>query len=265
VGPAASAPRTVDRNIALNRGEKDGLYRPSHHLGRIREQFEREGKDPEAFVRSHVRRLEALRRAGQVERLDDDHWKVPADIIERGRTYDATRHGDGPRTKTLSAQSLGRQIDGDGATWLDRELTAREPLAMVDSGFGRDVRDALRRRAEHLVKMGYATVRDGAIRIPVQTVANLEQREVDRVGNQMAADRGLTFTSSKTGEYVSGRLTGVASLASGRFAVIEDGLGFRLVPWQSVLENRIGQFLTGVQRESGGIDWEFGRKRGLGL
>ena len=88
---------------------------------------------------------------------------------------------------------------------------------------------------------------------------------MDRVGRQIATERGLTFTSSKAGEYVSGRLTGVASLASGRFAMIEDGLGFRLVPWQPILENRIGQFISGIQRESGGIDWEFGRKRGLGL
>jgi hypothetical protein len=113
--------------------------------------------------------------------------------------------------------------------------------------------------------MGYGTVRNGAIQIPAHTVAGLEQRELDRVGRQMAAERGLTFTASKAGEYVSGRLTGVASLASGRFDIIEDGLGFRLVPWQPIRENRIGQFMTGIQRDSGGIDWEFGRKRGLSL
>jgi hypothetical protein len=113
--------------------------------------------------------------------------------------------------------------------------------------------------------MGYATVREGRVRIPSHTVANLEQREVDRVGREMAAERGLTFTPSKTGDYVSGRLTGVASLASGRFAMIEGGLGFRLVPWQPILESRIGQFMSGIQRDSGSLDWDFGRKRGLGL
>ena len=81
----------------------------------------------------------------------------------------------------------------------------------------------------------------------------------------MAAERGLTFTPSKAGEYVSGRLTGVASLSSGRFAMMEDGLGFRLVPWQPILENRVGQFMTGIQRDYGGIDWQFGRKPGIGL
>jgi type IV secretory pathway VirD2 relaxase len=265
VAPAISGPRAADRNIALNMGEKDQIYRPSQHLGRIREQFEREGKDPESFVRSHVRRLETLRRAGHVERLDDDRWKVPSDIVERGQAYDRTRGGEGPRITTLSPQNLERQIASDAATWLDRELTAREPLVIADGGFGRDVREALHRRAEHLVKMGHATLRRGAIQVPAQAIANLEQREVTRVGRQMAAERGLTFTPSKAGDYVSGRLTGAASLASGRFAMIEDGLGFRLVPWQPVLEKRIGQFITGLQREGGGIEWEFGRKRGLGI
>ena len=110
VGPAASGPRAADRNIALNTGEKDRIYRPSRHLERIRGQFERELKDPESFVRSHVRRLEALRRAGHVERLDEDHWKVPVDIIERGQTYDRARGGDGPRIKILSSEKLERQI-----------------------------------------------------------------------------------------------------------------------------------------------------------
>jgi hypothetical protein len=64
---------------------------------------------------------------------------------------------------------------------------------------------------------------------------------------------------------VTGRLAGVATLASGRFAMIEDGMGFQLVPWQPVLEKRIDQYLSGVRRDDGGIDWGFERKRGLGL
>ncbi|MGL4312437.1 DUF3363 domain-containing protein [Bradyrhizobium manausense] len=47
--------------------------------------------------------------------------------------------------------------------------------------------------------------------------------------------------------------------------MIEDGLGFQLVPWQPVLDKHIGQHISGVMRDSGGIEWGFGRKRGLGL
>jgi hypothetical protein len=35
--------------------------------------------------------------------------------------------------------------------------------------------------------------------------------------------------------------------------MIEDGLGFQFVPWQPVLEKRIGQHINGVWRSDGGI------------
>ena len=44
--------------------------------------FENQGKDPEAFVRAHFRRQQALRRAGHVERLDADTWRVPTNVTE---------------------------------------------------------------------------------------------------------------------------------------------------------------------------------------
>jgi hypothetical protein len=86
-----------------------------------------------------------------------------------------------------------------------------------------------------------------------------------RVGKEMAAERGLTYAPSEPGEYVSGRLAGVANLASGRFAMIEDGLGFQLVPWQPVLEKRLDHYISGVRRDDGGIEWSFSRKRQIGL
>ena len=55
------------------------------------------------------------------------------------------------------------------------------------------------------------------------------------------------------------------SYAADEAVRIEDGLGFQLVPWQPVLEKRIGQHLSGVRRDDGGIEWGFGRQRGLGL
>jgi Protein of unknown function (DUF3363) len=51
----------------------------------------------------------------------------------------------------------------------------------------------------------------------------------------------------------------------GRFAMIDDGIRFQLVPWQPLLERRIGQHITGTVRDAGGIEWNFGRKRGLGI
>jgi len=263
--PTKPEPRPADINIQAVAEANGGVYRPSLHLKATRAIIEQRHGDPDAFIRSHVRRLEALRRAGHVERIDADHWKIPGDIAERGMAYDAPSRPKDFSIRTLSTLDLERQVTSDGATWLDRELVAKDPLSLAKTGFGREVNGALDRRAERLVEMGLATVKDGVISIPRRTVAVLERQEVERVGKEMAAGRGLTYTPSGPGEYVSGRLAGVANLASGRFAMIDDGLGFQLVPWQPVLEKRLDQHISGVRRDDGGIEWSFSRKRQIGL
>jgi len=54
------------------------------------------------------------------------------------------------------------------------------------------------------------------------------------------------------------------SLDSGRFAMIDDGPGISLVPWTPSLERQLGRHVSGVAR-AGGIEWGFGKKRGLGI
>jgi hypothetical protein len=264
-GSAPPEPRAADRNIIDVAGE-GGIYCPSAHLERARAAIDRIGGDPEAFVRSHVRRLEALRRAGHAMRIDADHWRVPADLPARGQAYDLARDRANIRISVLSPTGLDQQVRSDGATWLDRELASPSGTTIANTGFGREVTEAMERRRRSLANMGHAIrLEDGRIRVSKDLVANLERTEVTRVGKVMAAERGLTFTAAKTGEYVSGTLVGSTQLASGRFAMIDDGIGFQLVPWQPVLDTRIGQHITGTVRATGGIEWSFGRKRGLGI
>ena len=58
----------------LDLGEK-GVY--SSYTCRV------PGGDYEGYVDAHVRRLEALRRAGIVERIDADQWRIPDDLVSR--------------------------------------------------------------------------------------------------------------------------------------------------------------------------------------
>lgn len=81
----------------------------------------------------------------------------------------------------------------------------------------------------------------------------------------MAKARGLTFKPTEAGNYVSGTLVGATNLGGGKFAMIDDGLGFSLVPWRSVLEQRLRRQVAGVAMAGGGIEWTFGRTRGIGL
>ncbi|TXH14326.1 MAG: DUF3363 domain-containing protein, partial [Gammaproteobacteria bacterium] len=50
-----------------------------------------------------------------------------------------------------------------------------------------------------------------------------------------------------------------------RQAVIDGGLGFKLSRSTPSIEKHIGRHISGVARAYGGVDWSFGRKRGLGL
>ena len=91
------------------------------------------------------------------------------------------------------------------------------------------------------------------------------KRQVNALGEKLAAETGLPFNRAGAGEYVAGSFRQRFTLASGRFAMIDDGLGFQLVPWSPSLEKQIGRHVFGVARDDGGVDWDFGRKRGLGL
>ena len=264
-GSAPAGPRAADRNI-MDIAGKDGVYRPSAHLARASGAIARQGGDPEAFVRSHVRRLEALRRAGIVERVDPDHWRVPADLIERGQAYDRARDGANMRVGILSHTGLRHQIGHDGATWLDRELVSTQRTPLADEGFGREVKAALDKRRQTLAAGGHVTdLGEGRLEAPKDLIQRLEAADVERAGRALAAERGRTWRPAVAGDYVTGKLVGSTQLSSGRFAMIDDGLGFSLVPWRPALDQHIGRHISGVAMPGGGVDWSFARARGLGL
>jgi Protein of unknown function (DUF3363) len=264
-GSAPPGPRAADRNI-MDVAGNECVYRPSEHLGRARTAIDRIGGDPEAFVRSHVRRLEALRRAGHAERIDADHWRVPADLAERGQAYDLARDRANIRVSILSPNGLDQQIGHDGATWLDRELLSRQRIPLASEGFGRDVKRALERRKQALVNMGHVKdIGEGQLRAPRDLVQRLDAIDIERAGKALAAERGLQWQPVVAGSHVAGQLVGSTQLSSGRFAMIDDGLGFSLVPWRSALEQHIGRHISGIAMPDGGVDWSFARKLGLGL
>jgi type IV secretory pathway VirD2 relaxase len=257
--------RPADRAIAAL-AEGSGTYRPSEHRRQVDAGDIRlpTGADPDAFVESHVRRLEALRRAGIVERLDPDHWQVPPDFEQRAQAYDAGR-GRQANLRLLSAYDLDRQITSDGATWLDRELVSRERIPLADTGFGAEVRQAMEARKEELIRQGHARrTPEGGVTARRDLLPALQRQEVTRIGERMAADASRAFVPVQDGQAVRGRLVGTAQLASGRFAMIDDGLGFSLVPWRPILEKEIGREVAGLARGDD-VSWQLGRRRTLGI
>jgi len=187
----------------------------------------------------------------------------PGAIVE-ARAYDDAGGRKRLSLATRSDFTIEAQVTASGATWIDRQLLAREP-ATGGGGFGAEVREAMERRVDHLIEEGLAR-RQGQREVFARDLLDtLRRRELDGVSSKLAAETSLAHRPSAEGEHVAGVYRQRVTLASGRFAMIDDGLGFQLVPWRPALEQQLGQHVTGTMTPSGSVDWAFGRKRGLGL
>ena len=251
--------RTADRNIAAL--ASDGLYRTDHHLAIAQGQAQA-GRDPQEVVAAHVRRLEALRRAGIVERVAEGLWKVPDDLPARGHQYDAQRLG-GVAVELKSHLPIERQAHVIGATWLDQQLIGGGKR-FGDFGFGSEVKDALQNRADFLAKQGLAERRGQRVILARNLLATLRNRELTQAAQDIATETGLEHRSVADGQRVAGIYRRSIILASGRYAMLDDGIGFRLVPWRPVIEQRLGQQIAATVR-GGGVSWEIGRTKGISV
>lgn len=187
----------------------------------------------------------------------------PGAIVELRRWEDdrgETRHS----LATRSDLPLDRQVTAEGATWLDRQLVARDPHDLA-GGFGAAVASSLEARIEHLADEGLAERRGRRVIFARALIEKLRQREMLSVQTQLATETGLAPLPNVAGEEVAGVYRQRVNLASGRFAMIDNGLGFQLVPWRPALEEHLGQHVSGTIQPGGGVDWTLGRSRGLGL
>ena len=184
-------------------------------------------------------------------------------IVELRSWEDAKGH-DRLSLATRSDIPLEAQIKAPGATWLDRQLVARDPIA-TGNGFGREVRDALDARASHLETQGLARRQGQRVILAQDLVGTLKNQELTAATQAIAARTGLEHKPSGAGDYVSGIYRERVTLSTGRFAMIDEGLGFQLVPWRPALDQHLGQHITGTMSPGGTVDWALGRGRGISL
>ena len=96
-------------------------------------------------------------------------------------------------------------------------------------------------------------------------IDTLRRRELDAAAAKLSAEAGLAHRPSAEGEYVAGVYRQRVTLASGRFAMIDDVVGFQLVPWRPALEQQLGHQVNGLMAPGGNVHWTFARKKGLGI
>ena len=258
LAPQNLSPRKTDHTIAEIAKANKGLYSAELHTRH----------DPGAskeFIRTHVRRLESLRRHNIAGRFSDGSWDVPRDYLQEVSDIGKLQAKRSPiKVITRSQFSLEVQTQATGATWLDRTLLDPAKTPMSNRGFGAEVADALKRRQAWLVAQGFAKETDKGIRYQQGLLKTLENREVMKVAASITEETGKIFRPVKKGDKIEGTYSKPVELASGRYALIEKSKEFTLVPWRSVLERARGQAVSGIM-SSGGISWNIGRKKGIGI
>jgi hypothetical protein len=203
-------------------------------------------------------------RAHHVPLLDVEATSdaAPGAIVEVRRFVNAK----GCQREAIAVRSdfpIEAQIKAQGATWLDRQLVAGKPLSLGTGGFGREVREAMHARAEHLIGEGLAKPLGQRIIFGRHLLETLRNRELDAVARGIQKDTGSRW-NRLAGQEVTGVYCRRLDLVSGRFAMLSDELGFSLVPWRPSMERHIGRKLPQSMWIKGKYE-EIERRRDLGI
>ncbi len=252
--------RVVDRTIAEVAAGNGGYYDVDAHL-----KFDPSAR--QSFAETHMRRLEAIRRAtGGVEREPDGRFRIGPDYLDKALAYERREAQLSPvRIDVVSSLSLEAQVQRQGVTWLDRELIDGGGAGLVDAGFGNEVRAALQRRQQWLMQEGLAREEAGGeITFRANLIDTLHRREMAAVAAELSKAMGLRYSEVRPGDQIEGNLRQSVTLGTGKFAVIERARDFTLVPWRDVLEKHVGKAVSGLVRDTG-INWTFGRSKGIGV
>ena len=252
--PAPAGVRPSDRTIAEVAQANDGHYSAALHAER----------DPTAspeFIRSHIRRLEALRRGHvPVERAKDGTWTIPSSYQDDVENYErSVKRAIPVRFERQAECTLEQLTIAEGATWLDRELVNGQQADWRDSGFGRETRLALERRRLWLAQNGFAW--NSGARFPAQLLEHLQRRDLTKASEALSAKLNLPYAPAKSGTRISGVFAKRIDLVSGRFAVIANAREFTLVPWRPSIDKQLGRQVSGLFRGDE-VSWTFGRRRG---
>jgi type IV secretory pathway VirD2 relaxase len=192
--------------------------------------------------------------------LDAASDAAPGAIVELRRFEDAAGR-DRVALAVRSDLPIDAQVHAGGATLLDRQLVGRSASPMSLGGFGRAVREAMEARIEHLVGQGLARRQGQRVIFARDLLDKLRRRELEEAAARMSEGASYVYHPATEGEPVAGTYRQRLDLASGRFAMIDDGLGFTLVPWTPSLERYLGRQVSGIVRDNR-IEWSVLRERG---
>lgn len=252
--PASHSPRPSDRTIHDIAGKNGGIYSPTKHL-------EHAPRTSPEFIKAHVRRLEAMRKAGvSVARNADGSWRIPADFLNKAAAYEFETTSSKPvQLEMASRLNLPAMRNAIGATWLDEHLRDHADKTQT-RGFGSEIEEARVARRAFLHRQG--VLKEAGQKIDDKVLATLERRDLEDAAKALSQKLGKPFTHAPQSGRISGQYVERIDRASGRYAVIERAKDFSLVPWREVMDRNLGKQISGMIRGRQ-ISWTLTRGRGI--
>ena len=255
IAPSKIGVTQADRSVDTIARANGGRYSVDLHL-------RHDPNASEAFATSHVRRLEAMRRAGAgPERLPDGIWQIADDHLDRAQDYAQRQQRDRPVSLSiLSPTPVTDLATKEAPTWLDRELESGSGSTVRDAGFGREVLAALSARRQWLIEQELADGHGRDFRMRSGALEQLRDRELRQAGDGLYGQLGKPYEPARIATRIEGVIARRVDLESGSYAMVERSRDFTLVPWRDVLDQSLGKAASGIMRADGVI-WQFGRNR----
>jgi type IV secretory pathway VirD2 relaxase len=125
-----------------------------------------------------------------------------AGAVVEARAYDDAVGHKRLSLATRSDLTIEAQVSAPGATWIDRELLAKE--SALGGGFGAEVREAMARRIDHLVERDLARRQGQRVVFARDLINTLRRGEIEGAAARLSTDTGLAYRPSAEGEHVTG-------------------------------------------------------------
>ncbi len=253
--PNIPAVRPSDMAVATVAAETGGVYSPALHNAL-------EADVGAGVMAANVRRLEAMRRLGLVERRSSGEFEVGQDHLSTAMRFEERLARRAPfAAKVQSYWSLDEQIDVLGKSYLDRVLGGEVSGPEGDSRFAQRFETSLQQRRLFLIEQGW--MGEHQHRLSQQALQRMAVLELSTRAKELSGDLGLHVMT-----HIPNRVVGVYArridLAHGRMALIVGERQAVLVPWRPALERFAGRQVEGVMRGQT-LSWQLERGLGIGL
>jgi hypothetical protein len=253
--PREVAVRPSDLAVADVASRTGGAYSIAHHASAM-------PGASQALMEANVRRLEAMRRAGLLERGADGVFKIARDHVGRALAFERKLAVRSPLSAQIQSHwPLRDQVNAVGPTRLDRILSGAEPPSTGKGRVAATEAVALQQRRLFLIEQGLMGASDE--KLGAHAIASMARTELTEAARRASQVLGVPVLSQPRTS-IEGVYAQRVDLAQGRMAIILQERQALIVPWRPALERFAGREVRGVMRGNG-LSWSLNIKRSQSL